>query len=86
MKKFGLIGQSLKHSFSEEFFNEKFQKEGIPAVYKNYEIGNLSLFKSIFSNNDVYGLNVTIPYKEKIIDYLDELDSISKIIGAVNTI
>ena len=86
MKKFGLIGQSLKHSFSQEFFNKKFQKEGIPAIYKNFEIGNLSLFKLIFSNNDVHGLNVTIPYKEKIIDYLDELDSISKIIGAVNTI
>ena len=86
MKKFGLIGQSLKHSFSKEFFNEKFQKEKISARYDNYELENLSLFKSIFSDNDLYGLNVTIPFKEKIINYLDDLDPISKKIGAVNTI
>ena len=86
MKKFGLIGQSLKHSFSKEFFNEKFQKEKISARYDNYELENLSLFKSIFFDNDLCGLNVTIPFKEKIINYLDDLDPISKKIGAVNTI
>ena len=72
MKKFGLIGQSLKHSFSKEFFNEKFHRENISARYDNYELENLSLFKSIFSDNDLCGLNVTIPFKEKIINYFNK--------------
>lgn len=87
MRRFGLIGYPLGHSFSKNFFNEKFRSEGIDAEYVNFEIPTIDLLpKVIASNPDLAGLNVTIPYKEKVISYLDELDECAASIGAVNVI
>ena len=87
MKKFGLIGYPLGHSFSKNFFNEKFHSENIDAEYVNFEIPSIDEFpKIIAANPTLAGLNVTIPYKEKIISYLDEVDKDAAAIGAVNVI
>ena len=87
MKKFGLIGYPLGHSFSKNFFNEKFQSENIDAEYVNFEIPTIKdLTKVLLLNPDLVGMNVTIPYKEQVIPYLDELDPDAKEIGAVNVI
>lgn len=87
MKKFGLIGYPLKHSFSQRFFTDKFNLECIDAAYLNYEIDNISLFPHIIeSDPELKGLNVTIPYKEQIIPFLDQLDDQAQDIGAVNVI
>ena len=87
MDKYGLIGFPLKHSFSKDFFNEKFQSEEIDAVYENFEMADLKGFPAVIeANPSLKGLNVTIPYKEKIIPFLDELDKEAAAIGAVNVI
>lgn len=87
MKKYGLIGYPLKHSFSIGYFNEKFVSEGIDAEYVNFEIPQIKDFKDIIARNpDLCGLNVTIPYKEQVIPFLDELDPDTAKIGAVNVI
>ena len=87
MNKFGLIGYPLGHSFSKNFFNQKFQSENIDAEYVNFEIPTIGELSNILlSNPNLAGLNVTIPYKEQIIPYLDELDADAKAIGAVNVI
>lgn len=87
MKLFGLIGYPLGHSFSEKFFTEKFQKENIHACYKLFPIENIQLFHEILEKNPtIEGLNVTIPYKEQIVPYLDELNKTAAEIGAVNVI
>ena len=83
---FGLIGKSLKHSFSTSYFNEKFYKEGVDAEYLSFELENIQDFKTLINEKQLSGLNVTIPYKESIIPFLDELSNEAKIIGAVNTI
>jgi shikimate dehydrogenase len=85
MKKYGLIGKSLSHSFSPVFFNDFFQKNNINAQYDTYEIDSIEEVKNIFLQNN-NGFNVTIPYKESIIAFLDEIDPEAKEIGAVNTI
>lgn len=84
-KIYGLIGAKLGHSFSRNFFNNKFAKEGISAEYHNYEIENINEINDIIDSG-VCGLNVTIPYKEQVISFLDETDSIAARIGAVNVI
>jgi len=87
MKKYGLIGYPLTHSFSKRFFTEKFEKEKIDATYENFEIESISWFPEIIKNNPgLNGLNVTIPYKEKVIPFLDELDEAAEKVGAVNTV
>lgn len=87
MQKYGLIGYPLKHSFSIGYFNEKFQSENIDAEYVNFEIPRIEDFMEVIEENpDLCGLNVTIPYKEKVIPYLDELDKDTAKIGAVNVI
>ncbi len=86
MRKFGLIGKTLSHSFSKAFFSEKFQKEDIPASYENIELPDVSLVKEVLKNGGFSGLNVTIPYKQQIIPFLDELSPEAKAIGAVNTV
>ena len=86
MRTFGLIGKSLKHSFSTSYFNEKFYKEGVDAEYLSFELENIQDFKTLINEKQLSGLNVTIPYKESIIPFLDELSNEAKIIGAVNTI
>ena len=87
MKTFGLIGKKLEHSFSSKYFSEKFIKEGITNTeYLNFEIKDIVEFKKLVSKVKLAGLNVTIPYKQTIIPFLDELNDNAKIIGAVNTI
>lgn len=87
MQKYGLIGFPLSHSFSKGFFNEKFASERIDATYQNFEIPSIAQFHAVIASNpDLNGLNVTIPYKEQIIPYLDELDETASEIGAVNVV
>lgn len=87
MDKYGLIGYPLVHSFSISYFNEKFQSEGIDATYTNFEIPSIDDFREVVDTNpELKGLNVTIPYKEKIISYLDSLSPEARAIGAVNVI
>ena len=84
---FGLVGYPLGHSFSESFFNNKFNSEGIDAQYLNFEIPNINEFRNIINNNtNLRGLNVTIPYKEQVIPYLDDIDITASEIGAVNVV
>jgi len=86
MKLYGLIGEKLGHSFSKKYFTEKFEKEGIDAMYELFELSDIALFPSLIAGNNFSGLNVTIPYKEKVIPFLDELDMVAGVVGAVNTI
>ena len=87
MDKYGLIGYPLGHSFSIGYFNEKFQNESIDAEYLNFEIPSIdNLMEVLDSNPELKGLNVTIPYKEKVISYLDSISPEARAIGAVNVI
>lgn len=86
MKKFGLIGFPLEHSFSHNFFSQKFEKEKIDAVYTLYELQEIKQFGELIKNEHLCGLNVTIPYKESIIPFLNKIDDTAKTIGAVNVI
>ena len=87
MDKYGLIGFPLGHSFSISYFNQKFQDEGIDAIYENYEISTIDALDEILSSNpNLRGLNVTIPYKEKVMPYLDHISPEARAIGAVNVI
>ncbi len=87
MEKYGLIGYPLSHSFSIGYFNEKFQNEGIDAEYVNFEIPQIELLPEILASNpDLMGFNVTIPYKEKVIRYLDHVSPEARAIGAVNVV
>ncbi|NDV59006.1 shikimate dehydrogenase [Bacteroides sp. 519] len=87
MEKYGLVGYPLRHSFSIGYFNEKFKSEGIDAEYINFELPSLDEFPEVIARNPTLkGLNVTIPYKEKIISFLDDLDKDTRAIGAVNVI
>lgn len=71
MDKYGLIGFPLGHSFSRNFFNEKFENEGIKAKYINFEIPQIEDLPEILASNpELKGLNVTIPYKQKVMAYL----------------
>jgi shikimate dehydrogenase len=86
MPKFGLIGKLLDYSFSKTFFTEYFEKNKLNHSYENIEIQTIDEFSKILKSNEFSGFNVTIPYKESIIPFLDELSPEAKIIGAVNTI
>ncbi len=86
MNLYGLIGHPLGHSFSKDFFNQKFQTENIDAQYLNFDIPTIELLNEILTRQQIKGLNVTIPYKEKVIPFLDELSEEAKSIGAVNVI
>ena len=87
MKKYGLLGYPLGHSFSRNYFNQKFEAEKIDAEYLNFEIPEIKEIKNVIKENpELNGLNVTIPYKEQVIPYLDDLDEDARLIGAVNVI
>lgn len=87
MNNYGLLGKTLSHSFSKKYFEEKFKRENIDAEYENFEIDDISEVEELFSAQpNLCGLNVTIPYKEHIMPYLDEIDEQAQKIGAVNTI
>ena len=87
MDKYGLIGYPLGHSFSISYHNQRFADEGINAKYMNFEIPTIDdLAEVINSNPDLKGLNVTIPYKEKVMPFLDHISPEARAIGAVNVI
>ncbi len=87
MDKYGLIGYPLGHSFSKNYFNEKFKNENIDAEYINFEIPTIESLPEVLAlNPELKGLNVTIPYKEKVISYLDTVSPEARAIGAVNVI
>lgn len=87
MRHYGIIGYPLHHSFSAKYFSEKFKREGIEAEYSLYPIGMEDLrlkIKDLFHRLD--GMNVTMPYKQTIIPYLDRLDETAEAVGAVNVV
>jgi shikimate dehydrogenase len=87
MKKYGLIGYPLGHSFSKTFFNQKFQSEKIDAEYVNFEIENIKDLKAIIRENpNLCGLNITLPHKVAVMPLLDSISENAKNIGAVNVI
>ncbi|MFP5470229.1 MAG: shikimate dehydrogenase family protein [Bacteroidia bacterium] len=85
MRHFGLIGYPLSHSFSKNYFTEKFQKGNIDADYINIEIENLTTIDFV-KQHKLSGFNVTIPHKQNIIPFLNEVDEEAKNVGAVNTV
>jgi shikimate dehydrogenase len=87
MRKFGLIGYPLTHSFSQRFFTEKFEREGIAdCVYSNFSIPSIAFLAAVLDDAELCGLNVTIPYKKDVIDFLDVLSPVVEAIGACNCI
>jgi shikimate dehydrogenase len=88
MKVYGLIGYRLSHSFSKKYFSEKFKRENIAGcVYENFPLESIQEFPKLLKETSGFkGCNVTIPYKEEVIAYLDELDAAAKEIGAVNVV
>ena len=87
-KIYGLIGKNIDYSFSKKFFTEKFSKLNIEnsCQYINFDIDNLDDFADLLNKPNIKGLNVTIPYKESVLKYIDEIDGEALKIGAVNTI
>lgn len=86
MLHFGLIGRTLGHSFSKKFFTAKFANEQIDADYELIELESIDLIDKAIAEHNLSGFNVTIPYKESIIPYLDELSNEAKAVGAVNCV
>lgn len=86
MPEFGLIGKTLGHSFSKTYFEDKFRQEDLNSTFENFELTEITEIESVFSISDLKGLSVTIPYKQTIIPYLDELSEEAAEIGAVNCI
>jgi shikimate dehydrogenase len=87
MKLYGLIGYPLSHSFSPQYFKEKFEKENINAEYRAFPISEISEIKALLKeHSQLEGFNVTVPYKERIIPYLDQIDELAKEIKSVNTV
>ncbi len=88
-KKYGLIGKNIAYSFSKRYFTEKFKNLDLnKCTYDNFDLLTIEDFPSLYNSliDKIHGLNVTIPYKEEIIKYLDEIDENADAIGAVNTI
>lgn len=88
MKRFGLIGKNIEYSFSRGYFAEKFRKLGLDSyTYENFDLQSIGEFSKVLPTNpDLAGLNVTIPYKQEVIPFLDQLHPEAEAIGAVNTI
>lgn len=87
MAQYGLLGRNIDYSFSKDFFAKKFDQDGLKDTYQNIDLPNLDCLKDVLAKKGPFkGLNVTIPYKESIIPYLDSIDPEARVIGAVNTI
>ena len=84
MKHFGIIGNPVAHSFSEQYFTDKFANEQIEADYKRFELNTIELVKTYLNQLD--GCNITIPYKRAILPYLNSIDDVAQQIGAVNVV
>ena len=84
---FGLVGKDIDYSFSRNYFATKFAQEQLQnCVYQNFDLSTISEIESVFEQKNLCGLNVTIPYKQEVISYLDELSEEATAIGAVNTV
>ncbi|MDY0343906.1 MAG: shikimate dehydrogenase [Lentimicrobium sp.] len=87
MKRYGLIGKSLEHSFSQQYFTRKFSTENIAAEYMLFPMGHIEDFLAIVAADQLlFGVNVTFPYKKEIIPFLHALSPIAAQTGAVNTV
>ncbi len=87
MSRLGLLGKQIDYSFSKTYFSEKFATENLPFTYENFDLESITEFPKLFINQtDIVGINVTIPYKEQVMRYLDDIDKTAMEIGAVNTI
>lgn len=87
MRRFGLIGFPLTHSFSQKYFTEKFEREGIrDCIYSNFSLRDIGELPAVLSDPELCGLNVTIPYKEKVLAFLDDRSPMVEAIGACNCI
>ncbi|SFF44567.1 shikimate dehydrogenase family protein [Flavobacterium xueshanense] len=88
IKRFGLLGRNISYSFSKKYFTDKFNNENfVGCTYENFDIPEITAFPEVIKNiSDLKGLNVTIPYKETVIPFLDKLSKKAELIGAVNTI
>ena len=87
MKTYGLIGYPLGHSFSRGYFTDFFAQQAIEAEYKNFELPSIEQLPSLLESKETLcGFNVTIPYKQQVFAYLDELDEAAQAIGAVNVV
>ena len=88
IRKFGLLGRNIEYSFSRKYFTERFKRDGFQHYsYENFDIPDIADFPNVIKNNrDLKGLNVTIPYKEAVIPFLDKMSPNAEKIGAVNTI
>lgn len=88
MRRFGLIGKDISYSFSRNYFKNKFEAENIENTsYENFDLENITLFQTKLKQDpQITGFNITIPYKESIMPFLDKLNKKAKAIGAVNTI
>ena len=87
MRRYGLIGHPLSHSFSQRYFTEKFQREGIGGcAYSNFDIPTIAALKEVLADPELCGLNVTIPYKQDVLAYLDASNDVVAAIGACNCI
>ncbi len=85
--KFGLLGRNISYSFSKKYFTQKFKELNLPNYsYEIFDIDNINEIKRIIKDGDLLGLNVTIPYKEQVLPFLDIVSAEAKSIGAVNTI
>ena len=86
-KIYGLVGRSLEHSFSRDYFNNKFEKENLDCSYLNFDLPSIDKLSDIIKNYpDLQGFNVTSPYKKSIIQHLDFIDERAKDVGAVNVV
>jgi shikimate dehydrogenase len=86
-KRYGLLGKNISYSFSQGYFTQKFKDLGLnDHSYENFDLQEITELERVLSQNQLKGLNVTIPYKEEVIPYLDEMDAQAAKIGAVNTI
>ena len=87
MRLFGLIGYPLSHSFSKKYFTEKFEKEGLKdCVYENFPIASIDQLRDILKKPGLEGFNITIPYKEQVIGYLDDSETVVKQTKACNCV
>jgi len=85
-KTYGLLGKNIEYSFSRKYFNDRFENEAIDAHYKNFDLQDIKELKAILREEQIDGMNVTIPYKLDIFPFLDQLSPDAKAIGAVNVV
>ncbi len=85
-KEYGLLGRNISYSFSEKYFNERFQNEGVNAQYYTFDLQEILELKDLLKEKTLSGLNVTIPYKQDVFPFLDDLSAEVEEIGAVNVI